>query len=88
MSCVEEDKCKVKGEMVCIDRRVVCDTHPHCDDGRDELNCKESYLAKGLIKEGATFRCQSPHHNQESETNTVVIWAVRSYCKNSNVIEI
>ena len=52
-----------------------CNLHPQCDPvkgsgddktSEDELDCYEEYLRKKLISRQATFRCQSPHHNEDS----------------------
>ena len=64
-------------EMKCLSESSICDTHPQCSEGEDEMNCEEEYRRKGYIKDAAIFPCQSPHHNQDSSTPTVFIWAVR-----------
>ena len=72
------DKCKVEGRTVCIQKRSRCDQVPLCDDGSDELDCKEEYLRKGLIQRGADFECKSQEYNPEVFPNTsITIWAVR-----------
>ena len=52
-----------------------CNLHPQCDPvkgsgddktSEDELDCYEEYWRKRLISRQATFRCQSPHHNEDS----------------------
>ena len=64
-------------EVKCLSELSVCDTHPQCLEGEDEENCEEEYKRKGFAKDTATFKCQSPHHNDDSSTPTVFIWAVR-----------
>ena len=71
-NCKEEWKCKVKGTTVCVDKGSRCDLVPLCDDGRDERDCKEEYLRKGLIQRGADFECQSQEYNSEAFANTEV----------------
>ena len=76
--CEEENKCKVKGRTVCIRKASRCDLVPLCDDGRDEHNCKEEYVRKGLIQCGADFECKSREYNPEVFPNaSITMWAVR-----------
>ena len=54
-----------------------CDPADGSDTAEDELNCDEEYRAKGLIPKQATYRCQSPIHNEESVKNNKslgVVW--------------
>ena len=68
----------MKGTTVCVDKGSRCDLVPICDDGRDEQDCKEEYLRKGLIQRGADFECQSQEYNSEAfANNSVTLWAVR-----------
>ena len=70
--------CKFKGTQVCFEKEHRCDQIPNCDDGRDEQDCQEEYLRKGLSQPGADFECKSPKFNSETFPNaSVKIWAVR-----------
>ena len=56
---------------MCYDESNMCDMHPVCDDAEDEdwnNKCKHNVKkkAKLLKKKKATFRCQSPHHNEDT----------------------
>ena len=53
---------------MCYFNTNLCDLHPTCDNAEDEdeKRCAEKYKEKGLFKKEATFRCQSPHHNEDS----------------------
>ena len=66
---------KVDGVWTCFKNINRCNLHPQCDPvkgsrddktSEDELGCNEEYRRKKLISRQATFRCQSPHHNDES----------------------
>ena len=76
LTCKEE--CKFKGEQVCLEKEHRCDQIPNCDDGRDEKDCQQEYLRKGLSQPGADFECESPKFNSGTFPNaSVKIWAVR-----------
>ena len=49
---------------MCYNESNLCDLHPVCDNAEDEdwNKCAERYK----FKRGATFRCQSPHHNEDT----------------------
>ena len=66
---------KVDGVRTCFKSINRCNLHPQCDPvkgsgddktSEDELDCYEEYRRKKLISRQATFRCQSPHHNEDS----------------------
>ena len=64
---------KVGGEETCMKETQRCNLYAECDPAgdsdntaQDELNCDEEYREKKLIPKQATFRCQSPHHNEDS----------------------
>ena len=63
---------KVNEVQTCFKNINRCNLHPQCDpvkgSGDDETSedCYEEYRRKKLISRQATFRCQSPHHNDES----------------------
>ena len=66
---------KVDGVRTCLKSVNRCNLHPQCgplegsgDDktSEDELDCDDEYRRNKLIPRQATFRCQSPHHNDES----------------------
>ena len=54
-----------------------CDPAEGSDTAEDELDCDEEYRKKSLIPKQATYRCQSPYHNEESvknKTSLGVVW--------------
>ena len=66
---------KVDGVRICFKNINRCNLHPQCDPvkgsgddktSEDELDCDDEYRRKKLISRQATFRCQSPHHNEDS----------------------
>ena len=63
---------KVDGVKTCFKKINQCNLYAQCDPvegsdvAEDELNCDEEYRKKGLVPRKATFRCQSPHHNEDS----------------------
>ena len=64
---------QVNGAKTCLKLSQRCSLHAECDpvegsDGtaEDELNCDAEYRRKRLIPKQATYRCQSPIHNEES----------------------
>ena len=63
---------KVNEVQTCFKNINRCNLHPQCDpvkgSGDDETSedCYEEYRRKKLISRQATFRCQSPHHNEDS----------------------
>ena len=64
---------------MCFHNTNLCDLHPVCDNAEDEdeTKCAERYKEKELFKKEATYRCQSPHHNEDSvEANLSkgVVW--------------
>ena len=74
---------KVAGVENCFHNGSLCDMHPQCDPAEgsdtaeDEHNCDEEYRKKGLIPKQASFRCQSPQHNEETvknKTSLGVVW--------------
>ena len=63
------------GARTCFKNVNRCNLHPQCDPvkgsgddktSEDELDCYEEYQRKKLISRQAAFRCQSPHHNEDS----------------------
>ena len=77
---------KVDGVRTCFKSVNRCNLHPQCDPvkgsgddktSEDELDCYEEYWRKKLISRQATFRCQSPHHNEDSVKASLsrgVVW--------------
>ena len=77
---------KVDGVQTCFKNINRCNLHPQCDPvkgsgedktAEDELDCNEEYRRKKLFTRHATFRCQSPHHNEASvkaNLSTRVVW--------------
>ena len=49
---------------MCYNETNLCDLHPVCDNATDEdwNRCGERYN----FRKGATFFCQSPHHNEDT----------------------
>ena len=49
---------------MCYNETNLCDLHPVCDNATDEdwNRCGERYN----FRKGATFICQSPHHNEDT----------------------
>ena len=64
-------------QKICLhpDNRCNMVPHPLCSQGEDEWDCKEEYLKNELISEHATVKCESPHHNSQSDTATVTVYA-------------
>ena len=62
-------------QMYCLHPSLKCDQHPQCDEGEDEVDCRQDYLDKGFMSDKDTFRCQSKHHNDDSQTARVLIWS-------------
>ena len=60
------------GVDICMKKNNRCNLFAQCDPvegsdtAEDELDCEQEYKKKGLVPEKATFRCQSPHHNEYS----------------------
>ena len=71
--CGEKLKCKpmqnpvglAKTDEVCLDKKLVCDLHPQCQGGEDELReeCNEVYLEKKIFTKDQTFICPNPYYN-------------------------
>ena len=58
---------KVNEVQTCFKNINRCNLHPQCDqDDKTSEDCYEEYRRKKLISRQATFRCQSPHHNEDS----------------------
>ena len=56
----------MRGIKTCFHKVNRCNLHPQCDNGEDEVHCLDKYKKKGLVPKQASFRCQSPHHNDDS----------------------
>ena len=52
----------IRGDEVCLDEKLICDLHPQCQGGEDELMCDESYLEKKIFTKDQTFICPNPYH--------------------------
>ena len=74
---------QVGGVETCFKNSQRCNLHAECDPAEgsdtaaDELDCDKEYREKGLIPKQATYRCQSPVHNEESVRNNKslgVVW--------------
>ena len=65
----------MRGVETCFKETARCNLHAECDPiegsktAEDELDCDEEYRRKKLIPKQATYRCQSPHHNDDSVKN-------------------
>ena len=66
---------KVNGVQTCFKNINRCNLHPQCDPvkgsgddktSEDELGCYDENRRKKLFSGQATFRCQSPQHNDKS----------------------
>ena len=76
------DLIQVAGVETCFKNIAKCDFHAQCDPAEgsdtaeDELNCDAEYREKRLIPKQATYRCQSPIHNEDSVRNSSlgVVW--------------
>ena len=73
----------MRGVETCIKETARCNLHAECDPAEgsdtaeDELDCDAEYRKKRLIPKQATYRCQSPHHNDDSvknKTSLGVVW--------------
>ena len=71
------------GVETCFKKSPRCNLHAECDPAEgsdtaeDELDCDAEYREKRLIPKQATYRCQSPIHNEESVRNNKslgVVW--------------
>ena len=70
--------------MWCLHESQVCNKFAQCDPNpakdpltaEDEHRCDEIYSKKQIIPHDATYRCQSPHHNEETTKNETigVVW--------------
>ena len=68
----------------CLKKSQRCNLHAECDPAEDsdttaedELDCDDEYRKNKLIPKQATFRCQSPTHNDDSVRNNRslgVVW--------------
>ena len=77
---------QVAGVKTCFKNVNRCNLHPQCDPvdnskedktAEDERDCDEEYRRKKFFSRQATFRCQSPRHNEDSVNNTIsrgVVW--------------
>ena len=74
---------QVNGAKTCLKLSQRCNLHAECDPvegsdtAEDELDCDAEYREKRLIPKQATYRCQSPIHNEESVRNNQslgVVW--------------
>ena len=74
-STSKEFQCFKNGNLMYLDINLKCDMHPQCDNGQDELNCKETYKNRGFISASASYKFESIHHNKNSTTPSVMIWA-------------
>ena len=74
---------QVGGIETCFKQSQRCNLFAQCDPAEDsntaeeELDCDNEYRKKRLIPKQATYRCQSPHHNDDSVSNnrsSGVVW--------------
>ena len=74
---------QVGGVETCLKNSQRCNLFAECDPAEgsdtaaDELDCDEEYRKKRLIPKQATYRCQSPIHNDVSVRNNKslgVVW--------------
>ena len=74
----------MRGVETCFKETARCNLHAECDPdegsddtAEDERDCDAEYRRKRLIPRQATYRCQSPYHNEESMRNNKslgVVW--------------
>ena len=57
------------GFKICVEKRFQCDNYVQCEDARDEDNCKEEYLRKGIFTRNDQFLCPSPYMVTSTEEN-------------------
>ena len=71
------------GVETCFKKSQHCNLYAECDPAEgsdiaeDELDCDDEYRKKRLIPRQATYRCQSPMHNEDSVRNNKslgVVW--------------
>ena len=66
-ACTNPDyfHCQRNNSQVCLHPELLCDGHPQCDGGEDELLelCLGSYLKSGIVDEYATAICTSPMYS-------------------------
>ena len=60
------------GETICLEKRFQCDNYVQCEDARDEDNCEEEYLNRGIFTHNDRFLCPSPY--LEVLPNTSKTW--------------
>ena len=74
---------QVVGVETCFKQSQRCNLYAQCDPAEgsdtaeDEDNCEDEYRKKRLIPKQATYRCQSPIHNDDSVRNnrsSGVVW--------------
>ena len=77
---------QVAGVKTCFKNINRCNLHPQCDPvgdsehdrtAEDELDCDEEYRRKKFFSGQASYRCQSPHHNEDSVNANLsrgVVW--------------
>ena len=46
---------------ICLGKRFRCDNYVQCEDARDEDNCEEEYLNRGIFTRNDRFLCGSPY---------------------------
>ena len=70
-----ENLLQVAGTKTCFKNVNRCNLHPQCDPvdnskedktAEDERDCDEEYRKKKFFSRQASYRCQSPHHNEDS----------------------
>ena len=62
---------------MCYHQSNWCNLHPGCDNAEDEDEFKCAGIGRHNFAEGATFRCQSPHHNEDTvnaKLSRGVVW--------------
>ena len=51
------------GWRICLSEKFQCDNFVQCEDARDEDNCEEEYLNRGIFTRNDRFLCKSPFLN-------------------------
>jgi hypothetical protein len=54
---------------------TICDLHPTCDDGEDELDCEKKYKEKRVFDSTKTFPCISPMYATSGRGNVTILSA-------------
>ena len=65
--------CSVSGNLHCLHPALVCDGHPHCDQGEDEelsAECIQKLVKLNTISNAATQKCKSIKYKSKKTVMT------------------